>query len=166
MIAFGTVGHVQSIDDKVSGIGVEVKQASGKFTLGKATTMKRGKDVTLIGTGITVSRCLRAQQILQEDHGVDATVINMSTLKPIDEKAIVSAAKRTGAIVTAEEHSIIGGLGSAVSNVVSEHSPVPMKIIGIPDVFGESGSSDALMEKFGLTAVNIAKAARAVIKKK
>ncbi len=137
-----------------------------KFTVGKASIMKRGKDITLIGTGIMVSRCLRAQEILQENHGVDATVINMSTLKPLDEKAIINAAKRTGAIVTAEEHSIIGGLGSAVSCVVSEHYPVPMKFIGIPDVFGESGDSDALMEKFGLTAANIAKAARAVIKKK
>ncbi len=144
----------------------EITKDNDKFVIGKASILKRGKDITLIGTGITVSRCLRAYEILQEDHGIGASIINMSTLKPIDKKAIINAAKRTGAIVTAEEHTIMGGLGSAVASVVCENCPVPMKMIGIEDKFGESGESIRLMERFGLTEDNIVKAALELKKKK
>ena len=127
--------------------------------------MKDGKDITLIGTGIMVSRCLLAAEKLEKEN-IDASVINMSTIKPVDEKTIIKYAKETGAIVTAEEHNIIGGLGSTVSSVLSENVPVPMKRIGIPDVFGESGKSDELMEKYGLTPENIVKAVHDVMKRR
>ena len=133
------------------------------FKIGKATVMKDGKDITLIGTGIMVSRCLLAAEKLEKEN-IDASVINMSTIKPVDEKTIIKYAKETGAVVTAEEHNIIGGLGSTISTVLSENIPVPMKRIGIPDVFGESGKSDELMEKYGLTPENIVKAAHEVMK--
>ncbi len=135
------------------------------FKIGKAIAMKDGKDVTLIGTGIMVSRCCLAAEKLEKEN-IDASVINMSTIKPVDEKTIIKYAKETGAIVTAEEHNIIGGLGSTVSSVLSENVPVPMKRIGIPDVFGESGKSDELMEKYGLTPENIVKAVHDVMKRR
>ena len=140
-----------------------ITQENDSFSIGKATVMKDGKDITLIGTGIMVSRCLLAAEKLEKEN-IDASVINMSTIKPVDEKTIIKYAKETGAIVTAEEHNIIGGLGSTVSSVLSENVPVPMKRIGIPDVFGESGKSDELMEKYGLTPENIVKAAHEVMK--
>lgn len=140
-----------------------ITKENDSFKIGKATIMKEGKDVTLIGTGIMVSRCLLAAEKLEKEN-IDAAVINMSTIKPVDEKTIIKYAKETGAVVTAEEHNIIGGLGSTVSTVLSENVPVPMKRIGIPDVFGESGKSDELMEKYGLTSENIVKAAHEVMK--
>ena len=140
-----------------------ITQENDTFSIGKATVMKDGKDITLIGTGIMVSRCLLAAEKLEKEN-IDASVINMSTIKPVDEKTIIKYAKETGAVVTAEEHNIIGGLGSTVSSVLSENVPVPMKRIGIPDVFGESGKSDELMEKYGLTPENIVKAAHEVMK--
>ena len=135
------------------------------FKIGKATVMKKGNDVTLIGTGIMVSQCLLAAELLEKEN-IDATVINMSTIKPVDKKTIIKYASETGAVVTVEEHNIIGGLGSTVSTVLSENVPVPMKRIGIPDIFGESGNSDELMEKYGLTAENIVKAAHDVLKRR
>ncbi|MDI6917762.1 MAG: transketolase family protein [Thermoplasmatales archaeon] len=142
-----------------------ITQENALFSIGKAMVMKDGKDITLIGTGTMVSRCLLAAEKLEKDN-IDATVINMSTIKPVDEKMIIKYAKETGAVVTAEEHNIIGGLGSMVSTVLSENVPVPMKRIGIPDVFGESGKSDELMEKYGLTPENIAEAAHEVMKRR
>ena len=142
-----------------------ITQENDTFSIGKATVMKDGKDITLIGTGIMVSRCLLAAEKLEKEN-IDASVINMSTIKPVDEKTIIKYAKETGAIVTAEEHNIIGGLGSTVSSVLSENVPVPMKRIGIPDVFGESGKSDELMEKYGLTPENIVKAVHDVMKRR
>jgi len=142
-----------------------ITQENDTFSIGKAIVMKDGKDITLIGTGIMVSRCLLAAEKLEKEN-IDASVINMSTIKPVDEKTIIKYAKETGAIVTAEEHNIIGGLGSTVSSVLSENVPVPMKRIGIPDVFGESGKSDELMEKYGLTPENIVKAVHDVMKRR
>lgn len=135
------------------------------FEIGKATVMKEGDDVTLIGTGIMVSRCLNAAEELKK-HGIGTRVINMSTIKPLDEKIIVKAARETGAIVTAEEHSILEGLGSAVAMVLGENANVPLKRVGIPDIFGESGDSEELMEKYGLTAENIVNAAHEVLARK
>ncbi len=135
------------------------------FEIGKATVLRKGKDVTLIGTGIMVSVCLEAAEVL-EKRGVDARVINMSTIKPIDEEMLGKAAVETGAIVTAEEHNVEMGMGTAISMIIAEKKHVPMKRVGIPDVFGESGSSDELMGKYGLTVKNIVNAAHDVLKRK
>jgi len=136
-----------------------------KFKIGKATILKDGEDISLIGTGIMVSRCLMAAEILKK-HKISAKVINLSTIKPIDVKAIIEAARETGGVVTAEEHSAVVGMGSAVAMVLVENAHVPMKRVGIPDVFGQSGDSDELMEKYGLTAENIVEAAHDVIARK
>lgn len=135
------------------------------FKIGKATVMEDGYDVTLIGTGIMVSRCLKAAEELKK-HGISARVLNMSTIKPLDEKEIVKAARETGAMVTAEEHSILEGLGSAVAMVLGENANVPLKRVGIPDIFGESGDSEELMERYGLTSENIINAAHNVLSRK
>jgi len=135
------------------------------FELGKAVTLREGKDVTIIATGIMVSKAISAASLLSKE-GVDARVINVHTIKPLDEDVIVKAAKENGAIVTAEEHSIIGGLGSAVAEILVERMLVPVSRVGIKDEFGESGSPDELLQKYGLTETNIVSAAKGVIKRK
>lgn len=135
------------------------------FDLLKAPTIREGKDVTLIGCGIMVSKCLEAAEELTK-HGIDARVINLRSIKPIDEKTIVKAARETGGVVTAEEHSVMMGMGSAVAMVLVENFHVPMKRVGIPDVFGESGGCEELMAKYGLTVDNIVEAAHDVLKRK
>jgi transketolase len=135
------------------------------FEIGKAQILEEGDDITLIGTGCMVARCLIAADILKQEK-ISAQVINMSTIKPMDIKALNKASHKTGGVVTAEEHSIMGGLGSQVAHALAENTHVPMKALGIPDVFGESGGSDELMEKFGLTVENIIKAAHHVMKRK
>ncbi len=140
-----------------------ITEEEDPFEIGTSTMLKEGTDVTLIGTGIMVSRCLKAAKILEKEHDVDARVINMSTIKPLDEKAIVKAAKDTGGVVTAEEHVVSQGMGSGISQVLSESYHVPMKRVGIPNVFGESGGSEELMDKYGLTAQDIVESAHDVI---
>ena len=135
------------------------------YEMGKATVMRDGDDVTLIGCGIMVSKCLEAADELAK-HGIDARVINLHTIKPLDEKTIVKAARETGGVVTAEEHSVMMGMGSAVAMALVENFHVPMKRVGIPDVFGESGACTELMEKYGLTMENIVEAAHDVLKRK
>ncbi len=135
------------------------------FEIGKATVMRDGSDVSLIGTGIMVSQALKAAEMLRLE-GIEAEVINMSTLKPLDEETTIRAAKKTGAVVTTEEHSVIFGLGNSVAITLGEKYPVPVKRVGIPDRFGESGEWDALMVKYGLTPENIVSAAKEVIKQK
>lgn len=135
------------------------------FEIGKASILRKGKDVTLIGTGIMVSVCLEAAENLKKE-GVDARVINMSTIKPIDLETLEQAARETGAIVTVEEHNVEMGMGTAISMIIAEKKHVPMKRVGIPDVFGESGSSDKLMKKYGLTVKNIVNAAHDVLRRK
>lgn len=120
-----------------------------KFQLGKGVVLKEGKDLTIVATGICVESALAAAEKLAAD-GVNAKVINIHTIKPLDEDLIVAAAKETGKIVTVEEHSVIGGLGSAVCDVLSEKAPTRVLKIGINDVFGESGSAQILVEKYGL----------------
>lgn len=136
-----------------------------KFEIDQAPVMREGKDITLIGCGIMVSKCLEAAEELSK-HGVDARVVNLHTVKPIDKKTIVRAARETGGVVTAEEHSVTMGMGSAVAMVLVENFHVPMKRVGIPDVFGESGGCDELMDKYGLTVDNIVEAAHDVLKRK
>jgi transketolase len=135
------------------------------FELNRAKVMRDGDDVTLIGCGIMVSKCLEAAEELAK-HGIDARVINLHTIKPLDEKTIVKAARETGGVVTAEEHSVMMGMGSAVAMCLVENFHVPMKRVGIPDVFGESGACTELMEKYGLTMENIVEAAHDVLKRK
>lgn len=120
-----------------------------KFEIGKGITLKDGKDITIVATGLCVSSALEAAKMLEAD-GINARVINIHTIKPLDEELIIKAAKETGKIVTVEEHSVIGGLGSAVSDCLVENCPVPVKKIGIQDVFGESGPAAKLIEKYGL----------------
>jgi len=125
-----------------------------KFTLGKAVKLKDGNDVTIIATGLMVHKAMEAHELLKAK-GINARVLNIHTIKPIDEDAIISAAKETGAIVTAEEHSIIGGLGSAVCDVVCENFPVPVIKLGINDVFGTSGPATELLDMFKLSVEGI-----------
>lgn len=126
-------------------------EANYKFELGKGVTLAEGTDATIIATGIMVEIALEAKEMLSKE-GINARVINIHTIKPIDTDLIVKAAKETGAIVTAEEHSIIGGLGSAVTEVVSENCPVPVKRVGVNDKFGESGKPNELLVAYGLTS--------------
>lgn len=133
-----------------------------KFEIGKAITVREGKDVTIIASGLTVSTSLEAAALLAKD-GIEAKVINMHTIKPIDAEAIITAAKETGKIVTVEEHSVIGGLGSAVCDVLSENYPVKVKKIGINDRFGESGPATELVKKYGLDGESIYKEVKAFV---
>ena len=136
------------------------------FEIGKGINMLDGKDVTIVATGMMVSMALDAAKILA-DEGISARVINIATIKPIDKDIILDAARSTGAIVTAEEHSIIGGLGSAVAEVVCEGCPVPVVRMGVEDKFGHSGKVPPLLEMYGLTVENlVAKAKAAVALKK
>ncbi len=127
--------------------------------LGKGNLLRPGKDVTVIATGILVSSAMEAASELAEE-GIDVRVIDMHTIKPLDEEIIIKAASETGKIVTAEEHSIIGGLGGAVAEVVTRECPVKMAMVGQHDTFGESGKPDELREKYGMTAADIVNAVR------
>jgi len=133
-----------------------------KFEVGKGMQLRDGKDVTIIATGFMVHLALEAAETLAAE-GIDARVINIHTIKPLDKEIILKAAKETGAIVTAEEHSIIGGLGSAVAETICEGCPVPMLRVGVEDRFGKSGKVPPLLEEYGLTAANIADKVRAVV---
>lgn len=130
-----------------------------KFEIGKGVELKKGTKATIIATGIMVDAALEAHEILKQE-GLDVRVINIHTIKPIDADIIIKAAKETGIIITAEEHSIIGGLGSAVAEVTSENFPVPVIRVGIKDVFGESGKADELLKAYGLTAQDIVSAVK------
>lgn len=127
-----------------------------KFEIGKGVVLREGKDLTIVASGLPVAACMEAAEKLAED-GVDAKVINIHTIKPLDEELIIAAAKETGKVVTVEEHSIIGGLGSAVCDCLAEKAPTLVKKIGINDVFGESGPAVALLQKYGLDAEGIYK---------
>ena len=128
--------------------------ANYKFELGKGVVVAEGTDATIVATGIMVDAAIEARNILAQE-GIDVRIINIHTIKPFDTELITTAAKETGAIVTAEEHSIIGGLGSAVTETVSEACPVPVFRVGVKDTFGESGKPEQLLEKYGLTAKDI-----------
>ncbi len=136
-----------------------------RFNLGKAVTMRQGGGVTIIAIGIMVAAALEAADNLAQK-GIDCRVLNMSTLKPIDEAAIISAAAETGAIVTAEEHLQHGGLGSEVAQVVARNHPVPMEFVAIKDTYAQSGTTAELLQRYGLTAKDIEQAVRLVIKRK
>lgn len=135
------------------------------FEVGKGVQLKDGNDVTIIATGLMVNEALEAYELLKNE-GINARIINMHTIKPLDKGIILKAAKETGAIVTAEEHSVIGGLGSAVSETVCEEYPVPVVKLGVYDTFGHSGPAVKLLDEFGLRAVNIAEKAKKAIELK
>ena len=128
--------------------------ADYKFEIGKGIVLREGKDVAIIATGLEVGESLAAAEMLAAD-GIDAKVINIHTIKPLDEELVIAAAKETGKVVTVEEHSVIGGLGSAVADVLSEKAPTKMLKIGVNDTFGESGPAVALIKKYGLDAESI-----------
>ncbi|HQP11105.1 MAG TPA: transketolase C-terminal domain-containing protein, partial [Candidatus Omnitrophota bacterium] len=135
------------------------------FIIGKANVLREGTDATIIACGIEVSEGLKAAEILKGEN-IDVRVVNMHTIKPIDEPCIIQCAKETGAIVTAEEHQIAGGLGSAVAEVVVRQCPVPMEMIGVHDEFGQTGKPEELLKFYHLKDVDIAEAVRKAIKKK
>jgi transketolase len=142
-----------------------IYDATYRFQLGKAHLLRSGKDVTVIALGVMVKPALDAAAKLREE-GIDCRLLNMATLRPLDEEAIIAAARETGAIVTAEEHLVHCGLGSMVSQVVTANQPVPMGFVGMKDRYAESGAPDQLLEKYGLTADDIAREVRAVLKRK
>ena len=134
-----------------------------KFEIGKGTVLREGTDLTIVATGICVGNALEAAELLAAE-GVSAEVINICTIKPLDEELIVNSAKKTGKVVTAEEHSVIGGLGSAVCDALCKAYPVPVLKIGMQDTFGESGSAAALVEKYKLDGKGIAEQIREFVK--
>lgn len=135
------------------------------FEIGKAAEVAGGNDVAIISAGVMTSEAITASEKLKEE-GIGARVINMSTIKPVDKEAIIKAASETGAIVTAENHNIYGGLGSAVAEVLGENYPVPMQRIGIRDVLNESGTNRELLDKFGMSSGHIMESAKSVIERK
>jgi len=148
-----------------SKVPVIFDESNYKFEIGKGIKVKDGSDVTIIATGIMVALALEAAETLKKE-GIEARVINIHTIKPIDKDIIIEAARETRAIVTAEEHNIIGGLGSAVAEVLAESYPTVMERVGVRDSFGESGNSDDLLKKYGLTSEKIVEAARRAIERR
>jgi len=142
-----------------SAVPVISEDISGEFIIGKSILYRKGSDVTIIACGLMVAAALEAADTLSKE-GISARVINMHTIKPIDKTAIIAAAKETKAIVTAEEHSVVGGLGSAVSEIVCEEAPVPVIKVAVEDTFAESGKPADLLEKYGLTPKDIIKAVK------
>lgn len=136
-----------------------------KFELGKGMTIADGTDVTIIATGLMTHEAVKAVEILKAE-GISARLVDIHTIKPIDKDIIIKAAKETGAIVTAEEHNIIGGLGGAVAEVLVQNYPAPLKMVGVEDKFGKSGKPEKLLEMYGLTAANIVEKAKEVMKMK
>lgn len=156
----------QPIFIRLSRMGVpQVHADDYQLEIGRAATLRSGSDVTLIAAGVVVTEALQAATALAAT-GISARVLNMATIRPIDRAAIVAAARETGAIVTVEEHTTHGGLGSAVAEVVVETEPVPMRILGVPGVFAPTGSPEWLLEHFGLTAPHIVAAAQQVVARK
>lgn len=135
------------------------------FTIGRGIELREGRDATLIACGIMVAKCLEAANRLQAD-GIEVSVVDMHTIKPVDQELIVRKARETGAILTVEEHSVLGGLGSAVCEVVCEKCPVPVHRMGVNDVFGQSGSPEELMQYYGLTVDNIVQNVHTLLRNK
>ena len=142
-----------------------IYEEGAQFEIGKAAVLREGSDVSIICSGMTVVESLKAAEVLQKE-GISARVVDMFTIKPVDKACILDCAERTGAIVTAENHQIIGGLGSAVAEVLAEHCPTPLERVGVKDEFGEVGFQDYLKERFGLTAPHIVDSVHNVLKRK
>lgn len=146
-------------------VPVVLDKATYKFEIGKGVTLREGSDLTIVATGYMLVKALEAAEILA-DKGIRARVVNIHTIKPIDRELLIACARETGAIVTAEEHNVYGGLGSAVAEVLSQGCPVPMEVVGVNDTFTESGDYEKLLAKYGLSAANIAAHAEKVLKRK
>lgn len=142
-----------------------VYEADTKFQIGKGVELKHGNDMTIIATGFMLYPAMKAAEMLEQE-GLSVRVIDIHTIKPIDTEIITKAAKETGAILTCEEHNLLGGLGSAVSEVVVKNCPIPMEMVGITDTFGESGKPAELVVKYGLTPENIVEKAKELLKRK
>jgi transketolase len=142
-----------------------ISSMEDRFTIGKAQTLRDGSDVTLIGCGIMVARCLDAADLLKRE-GIAARVVNLSTVKPLDIATIDRAARETGGIVTAEEHTIVHGIGAAVASAIAGNHPAPIGMVGVQDVFGESGEAEELLRKYGLTPEKIVETAHEVMKRR
>ena len=136
---------------------------TSKFEIGKGEVIKEGKDVTIIANGLMVAEAIEAGKTLAEK-GIDAEIINIATIKPLDEELVLASAKKTGKVITVEEHSVIGGLGEAVCSLLSEKCPTPVKRIGVNDEFGHSGPAKDLLKQFGLSAENIVKVTEEFVK--
>ncbi|HEX9977782.1 MAG TPA: transketolase C-terminal domain-containing protein [Acidimicrobiia bacterium] len=135
---------------------------SYRFVLGRSTVVRQGDDVTVFSTGVHTTRVFEAAQLLADD-GIEVHLVHVPTIKPLDEEGIVTAAQKTGFVITAEEHSIIGGLGSAVAETLSDRYPVPVKRLGLADTFGESGPDDALLDKYGISVEKTTAAIKALV---
>lgn len=146
-------------------VPVVLDKATYKFEIGKGVTLREGSDLTIVATGYMLVKALEAAEILA-DKGIKARVVNIHTIKPIDRELLIACARETGAIVTAEEHNVYGGLGSAVAEVLSQNCPVPMEVVGVNDTFTESGDYEKLLAKYGLSAANIVTHAEKVLKRK
>ncbi|WP_305075765.1 transketolase family protein [Propionivibrio sp.] len=146
-------------------VPVVLDKATYKFEIGKGVTLREGNDLTIVATGYMLVKALEAAEILA-DKGIRARVVNIHTIKPIDRELLIASARETGAIVTAEEHNVYGGLGSAVAEVLSQGCPVPMEVVGVNDTFTESGDYEKLLAKYGLSAANIVAHAEKVLKRK
>jgi transketolase len=163
MLAYNGPCYLRTGRDKLEGVTDNIPFY--KFELGKGCLLREGNDVAIIATGIMVQESLKAIELLAKD-GISARLIDMHTIKPLDKEIILKAARETGAIVTAEEHSIIGGLGSAVAEVIAENVLVPLERVGVEDVFGHSGKSKELLKKYGLTSEHVAECAKRVYNRK
>jgi transketolase len=145
--------------------GTKIYEAGSEFEIGKAVQIRDGNDLTIIAAGFCVAEAIKAAAILAKE-GISARVLDMFTIKPIDKEAVIEAAVATGAIVTAENHNIINGLGSAVAEVLTENRPAPLERVGVQDIFGEVGPVDYLARRFELTAGDIVKKAKRVLERK
>lgn len=158
--------HQGAVFLRLSRVGVpDIFKPNHRFELGVANVVREGDDLTIIANGTLTHRAIKGAEALAEQ-GIRARVLNMATVSPIDIDAIVAAANETGAILTCEEHSVHGGLGSAIAEVVVQHRPVPMKILGVPGVFAPTGSANFLLDEFGMSTQGIAQAARELIARK
>ena len=144
---------------------MSAEEENYSFEIGKGRLLSEGKDVTIIASGLTVAMALEAKELLKAD-GIDAEIINIHTIKPLDTELVCASAKKTGCVVTAEEHNIIGALGSAVAEALSESCPVIMRRVGVEDVWGKSGSAGALLDIYGISAANIAAKAKEALSAK
>lgn len=135
------------------------------FAIGRATRVREGNDLTLVATGVMVARALAASEYLA-GQGITARVVNLSTIKPLDCEELLAAARETGAVLTAEDHNVLGGMGSAVAELLSQEHPVPMRLVGVQDRFGKSGEADQLAERYGLTTEHLVAAARDLMARK
>jgi len=158
--------HEGGVFLRLSRVGVpDIFDTDHEFKVGKADTIREGDDVTIIANGTLTHRALEAATLLA-NHGLETRVLNMATVSPLDTDAIIAAARETGAIVTCEEHSVRGGLGGAIAEIVVQHQPVPMTILGVPGIFAPTGSANFLLDEFGMSPEGICKSARELVNKK